>query len=107
MLRRTRRSALAELGARAAYERRRRGQPELTDGAAPIDRADLRRMGLPDRVINRHLVKRFMAAARDAARAGARAEAQRLVEEAAAAIGPRAGLRDRIDFLWRRRKVWR
>jgi glycosyltransferase involved in cell wall biosynthesis len=107
MLRRVRRSALAELAARRAYERRRRGMAELLDGAAALDRADLVRMGLGEAAIDRHLVKRFTAAARDAARAGQRATAESLIAEAAAALGPAAGLRGRLDFLWRRRKVWR
>jgi glycosyltransferase involved in cell wall biosynthesis len=107
MLRRARLSALAELGARAAYRRRERGLPELLDETRPLDREALRRMGLSEAAIDRHLVKRFMAAARDAARAGARAEALGLVEEGAKALGPRAGAWARLDFLWRRRKVWR
>lgn len=106
-LRRVRDSAFAELAARTAFERRSRGLGELVEETRPVDRALLLRMGVAGRDIDRHLLKRLMAAARVAARTGAGDQARRLVEEASALVMPRGDLWARIDFLWRRRKVWR
>jgi Glycosyl transferase family 2 len=99
-----RQHAFAELAARAAFERRAAGLPELLDASRPIDRDALLRIGLPAAAIDRHLVKRLMVAARAARRSGAEDRVRDLVRQANALL-PRGDLRARLDFAWRRLKL--
>jgi Glycosyl transferase family 2 len=99
-----RQHAIAELAARAAFERRAAGLPELIDETRPIDRDALLRLGLPAAAIDRHLVKRLMVGARAARRAGAEDQVRDFVRQANALL-PRGDLRARLDFAWRRLKL--
>lgn len=103
-MRSVRQHAFAELGARTAFARRSEGQPELIDETRSIDRDALLRMGVSAPAIDRHLVKRLMAAARIARRLGAERQVRDFVQQANALL-PRGDLLARLDFAWRRLKI--
>jgi glycosyltransferase involved in cell wall biosynthesis len=83
--------AWSELAALAAAARRRRGEPDLCDGAAPADPALLRRLGLDDAAIAAGVLGRALGTAKAALSRGDAAAAR----QAIAVAGRQAGLRPR------------
>ena len=60
----------SEMGALAAQARRKSGLPDCGDGAAPIDRARLRQMGMTEAAIRAGVISRALGSAKDARAAG-------------------------------------